>query len=105
MQQGGVKYHLFHPNGPRDQTSSAGTTVLRAYGEHVLDTDDVETARAKIETEIRRLPTATWEWVHRDGNNELGDLRVWQVLPGMCFLPRCFVLFLCLLAAHLTVQS
>jgi len=45
----GVKYTLFHPDGPRDQTSSAGTTVLQAYGQDVLDTDDTETARQKIE--------------------------------------------------------
>ncbi len=77
-----MKYQLTHPNGPRDQTSSAGTTVLQAYGRTVLDTDDAETARAKIEAEIRRLPTATWEWLNQSETNALGDLRVWQVLPG-----------------------
>jgi hypothetical protein len=82
-QNQGVKYQLFHPNGPRDQTLSAGTTVLQAYGRHVLDSDDTETARAKIETEIRRLPTATWEWLNQSDTNPLGDLRVWQVLPGI----------------------
>jgi len=80
--RGGVKYQLFHPNGPRDQTSSAGTTVLQAYGQHVLDTDDTETARQKIEKEIRRLPTATWEWENQSETNPLGDLRIWEVLPG-----------------------
>lgn len=78
----GVKYQLFYKNGPKDQTSSAATTVRQSYGLHVLDSDDTETARAKIETEIRRLPTATWEWENRSEENELGDLRVWQVLPG-----------------------
>ncbi|KAK4212629.1 Clavaminate synthase-like protein [Rhypophila decipiens] len=86
--RGGVKYQLFHPNGPRDQTSSAGTTVLQAYGQHVLDTDDTETAREKIEAEIRRLPTATWEWVNRSGANPLGDLRIWEVLPAVRNHPR-----------------
>ena len=56
--------------------------MLQAYGRTVLDTDDTETARAKIEAEIRRLPTATWEWLNQSETNELGDLRVWQVLPG-----------------------
>ncbi|KAK4125177.1 Clavaminate synthase-like protein [Parathielavia appendiculata] len=84
----GVKYQLFHPNGPRDQTSSAGTTVLQAYGQHVLDSDDTKTARAKIETEIRRLPTATWEWLNQSEANPLGDLRVWQVLPAIRNHPR-----------------
>ncbi|KAK0636765.1 hypothetical protein B0T17DRAFT_485930 [Bombardia bombarda] len=84
----GVKYQLFHPNGPRDQTSSAGTTVLQAYGLHVLDTDDVETAREKIENEIRRLPTATWQWENQSQSNALGDLRVWNVLPAVRDHPR-----------------
>ncbi len=84
----GVKYQLTHPNGPRDQTSSAGTTVLQAYGQHVLDSDDTETTRAKIETEIRRLPTATWEWRNQSETNQLGDLRVWQVLPAIRNHPR-----------------
>ncbi|KAK0620050.1 hypothetical protein B0T14DRAFT_537644 [Immersiella caudata] len=58
----GIKYQLFHPHGSRHQTSSAGTTVLQAYGKHVLDSDDAEIARQKIEKEIRRLRTATWRW-------------------------------------------
>ncbi|KAL2132254.1 hypothetical protein VTI74DRAFT_4049 [Chaetomium olivicolor] len=88
LEKKGVKYQLFHPNGPRDQTSSAGTTVLQAYGQHVLDSDDIETARQKIEAEIRRLPTATWEWLNRSETNLLGDLRVWQVLPAIINHPR-----------------
>ncbi|KAK4175399.1 hypothetical protein QBC36DRAFT_189943 [Triangularia setosa] len=83
LRQLGLKYQLFHPSGPRSQTSSPGTTVLQAYGQHVLDSDPVDVARAKIETEIRRLPTAKWEWVNISPENELGDLRVWQLLPGI----------------------
>jgi hypothetical protein len=93
LEKKGVKYQLFHPNGPRDQVASAGTTVLQAYGQHVLDSDDTETARAKIEKEIRRLPTAEWIWENQSEENPLGDLRVWQHLPGtsssqplQCFL-------------------
>jgi hypothetical protein len=78
----GVKYQLFYPNGSKDQTTSPGTTVRQSYGLHVLDSDDTETARAKVEKEIQRLPTATWEWLNQSEENPLGDLRVWQVLPG-----------------------
>lgn len=56
--------------------------MLQAYGPTVLDSDDTETARQKIEAEIRRLPTATWAWEDQDEKNPLGNLRVWQVLPG-----------------------
>ncbi|KAK5661146.1 hypothetical protein OQA88_11037 [Cercophora sp. LCS_1] len=88
VEKRGIKYQLFHPNGPRDQTSSAGTTVLQAYGAHVLDTDDTETAREKIEKEIRRLPTAAWRWENQSESNPLGDLRVFQVLPAVRNHPR-----------------
>ncbi|KAH7031485.1 uncharacterized protein B0I36DRAFT_243103 [Microdochium trichocladiopsis] len=79
----GVKYHLFYPNAPRNQTDSPGTSVLQAYGPQVLDDDDTETARKKIEREIRRLPTASWTWENQSDKNPLGDLRVWQVLPAV----------------------
>ncbi|TIC94293.1 hypothetical protein CH35J_009270 [Colletotrichum higginsianum] len=84
--QPGVKYQLFYPNGPRDQTSSAGTTLLQAYGGKVSDSDDTETARAKIETEVKRLATAQWVWENQSDSNPLGDLRVWQHLPVSRFL-------------------
>lgn len=70
----GVKYQLFYPNTARDQVSSAGTSVLQAYGKHVKDSDSVHESRAKIENEIRRLPTATWTWENQSELNELGDL-------------------------------
>ncbi|KAK6213839.1 taurine catabolism dioxygenase [Colletotrichum tabaci] len=82
IEKKGVKYQLFYPNGPRDQTSSAGTTLLQAYGRNVSDSDDTETARAKIETEVKRLATAQWVWENQSDSNPLGDLRVWQHLPG-----------------------
>ncbi|KAF6836542.1 taurine catabolism dioxygenase [Colletotrichum plurivorum] len=84
----GVKYQLFYPNAPRDQVSSAGTSVLQAYGRTVVDQDDTETARAKIETEIRRLPTARWVWENQTESNPIGDLRVWQHLPAVRDHPR-----------------
>ncbi|KAK2599583.1 hypothetical protein N8I77_011324 [Diaporthe amygdali] len=82
VERKGVKYQLFYENATRDQTSSARNSVLQAYGGKVLQGDDSETARAKIEAEIRRLPTATWEWENQSESNKLGDLRVWQHLPG-----------------------
>ncbi|GJC99490.1 taurine catabolism dioxygenase [Colletotrichum higginsianum] len=82
IEKKGVKYQLFYPNGPRDQTSSAGTTLLQAYGGKVSDSDDTETARAKIETEVKRLATAQWVWENQSDSNPLGDLRVWQHLPA-----------------------
>ncbi|OHW92584.1 taurine catabolism dioxygenase [Colletotrichum incanum] len=84
----GVKYQLFYLNGPRDQTSSAETTLLQAYGRAVLDSDDTETARTKIETEVKRLPTAQWVWENQSDGNPLGDLRVWQHLPAVRDHPR-----------------
>lgn len=77
-----VQYQLFYPNTPREDTTSAGTSVLQSYGKNVVDSDSVEQARAKVETEIRRLPTATWQWENQSDRNQLGDLRVFQVLPA-----------------------
>ncbi|TDZ22298.1 Clavaminate synthase-like protein [Colletotrichum orbiculare MAFF 240422] len=88
LEKKGVKYQLFYPNTARDQTSSAGTSVLQAYGRTVLEEDDTETARSKIETEIQRLPTARWVWENQSETNPLGDLRVWQVLPAVRDHPR-----------------
>lgn len=83
LEKKGVKYSLFHANGSRDQTKSPGTTVLQAYGKHVLDSDSVEVAREKIEKEIKRLPTATWEWKNQSDENQLGDLLVGISLSNM----------------------
>lgn len=83
LEEKGVKYQLFYANTPRDQTTAPGNSVLQAYGKHVLDTDDTETARQKIEAEVRRLPTAKWVWENRSESNPLGDLRVWQHLPAV----------------------
>lgn len=71
-----------YPNTPREDTTSGGTSVLQSYGKHVLATESTQEARAKIETEIRRLPTARWNWENQSKDNELGDLRVFQTLPG-----------------------
>ncbi|KAF2001515.1 Clavaminate synthase-like protein [Amniculicola lignicola CBS 123094] len=83
VEERGIKYQLTYKNGPRDQVESPGTTVLQAYGAKVVDGDDVETVRGKIEEEVRRLPTAMWEWLDRGEGNELGNLRVWQHLPAV----------------------
>ena len=63
--------------------SSPGTSIFQSYGKAVLDTDDTDTARSKIEAEIRRLPTATWQWENQSSENPLGDLRVFQKLPAI----------------------
>ncbi|EOD52259.1 putative taurine catabolism dioxygenase protein [Neofusicoccum parvum UCRNP2] len=83
IEKKGVKYQLFYANSARHQTASPGSSVLQAYGKHVLDTDDTERARRKIEAEIRRLPTAEWVWENQSETNPLGDLRVWQHLPAV----------------------
>ncbi|KAF2711035.1 Clavaminate synthase-like protein, partial [Pleomassaria siparia CBS 279.74] len=83
IEEKGVKYQLFFVNTSRTQTESAGNSVLQAYGQQVLDTDDTTTARTKIEKEIRRLPTAQWVWENQSEANPLGDLRLWQHLPAV----------------------
>lgn len=102
-------YQLFYPNTPRDDISSAGTSVLQSYGIHVRDNDTVEQARNKIESEIRRLPTATWTWENQSEANELGDLRVWQRLPGMYMYMynsgRYFLLAFCLTLYGITLSA
>ena len=77
----GARYQLFHPNRPRADISSPSTSVLQAYDKHILETDSADLARSKIENEIRRLPTATWQWENQSENNPLGDLRVFRHLP------------------------
>lgn len=79
----GVRYQLFYRNRPRNDISSPGMSLLQSYGIKVLDSDDTETARSKIEDEIRCLPTATWKWENQSPENELGDLRVFQRLPAV----------------------
>ncbi|RVX73344.1 hypothetical protein B0A52_02986 [Exophiala mesophila] len=83
LEEKGVRYQLFFPNRPREDVSSPGTSIFQSYGKAVLDTDDTDTARSKIEAEIRRLPTATWQWENQSSENPLGDLRVFQKLPAI----------------------
>ncbi|KAK5065016.1 hypothetical protein LTR84_000851 [Exophiala bonariae] len=83
VEEKGVRYQLFYRNRPRSDISSPGTSLLQSYGINVLDSDDTETARSKIEDEIRRLPTATWQWENQSPDNKLGDLRVFQRLPAV----------------------
>jgi alpha-ketoglutarate-dependent taurine dioxygenase len=56
--------------------SNTGTSIRGAYGEHVTDDDDEETARQKVETEIRRH-SERFEW-HEDGS-----LSVTHVVPAI----------------------
>ncbi|KAL1616692.1 hypothetical protein SLS54_008259 [Diplodia seriata] len=99
--RGGVQYQLFYPDDRGREAAAAaakspGSGVLQAWGAHVRDTDDVATARRKVEAEIKRLPTATWAWEEKkdrggdddDDSKALGDLRVWQRLPAVRPHPR-----------------
>lgn len=55
--------------------SNTGTSVRGAYGQHVRDDDDEETARHKIEAEVKRH-SERFEW-HADGS-----LSVTHIVPG-----------------------
>lgn len=56
-------------------TSNSGNSVAGAYGQHVSPTDDLETARKKIEREVQRH-SSRWIW------HENGDLSVTHIVPG-----------------------
>lgn len=55
--------------------SNTGASIREAYGQHVTDEDDEETARRKIENEIRRH-SERFKW-HKDGS-----LSVTHIVPG-----------------------
>lgn len=69
----GAKYTYRYTVNPL--VSNTGTSIRGAYGEHVTDDDDEETARNKVEVEIRRH-SENFEW-HSDGS-----LSVTHVVPG-----------------------
>ncbi|KEZ41886.1 hypothetical protein SAPIO_CDS6575 [Scedosporium apiospermum] len=60
----GVRY--VYRYGKQDVVSTTGTSVYGAYGQHVLPTDDEESARKKVEEEVRRHSN-DFEW-HNDGS-------------------------------------
>lgn len=60
----GIRY--VYRYGKEDVVSTTGTSVFGAYGQQVLPTDDAETAREKIEAEVRRHSN-NFEW-HEDGS-------------------------------------
>ncbi|BGP45068.1 hypothetical protein JCM10450v2_000885 [Rhodotorula kratochvilovae] len=55
-------------------TSNSGSSVLTAYGNNVLATDDAATVRAKVEKEVQRH-SDRFEW------EEDGSLTVWHRVP------------------------
>lgn len=69
----GVKY--VYRYGVSTIVSTTGASVLDAYGQHVNPGDDEETARQKIEAEVRRHSNQ-FEW-HDDGS-----LSVTHVVPS-----------------------
>ncbi|OKL60077.1 hypothetical protein UA08_04939 [Talaromyces atroroseus] len=70
----GAKYTYRYTVNPL--VSNTGTSVRGAYGQHVTDDDDEETARKKIEAEVRRH-SDRFEW-HPDGS-----LSVTHVVPAI----------------------
>ncbi|KAF7562743.1 hypothetical protein G7046_g1398 [Stylonectria norvegica] len=74
LRKKGVKYTYRYT--VNEQVSNTGTSVRGAYGEHVTDADDDATARAKIETEVRRH-SERFEW-HEDGS-----LSVTHIVPAL----------------------
>jgi hypothetical protein len=71
----GVKY--VYRYGVQEVKSNTGTSVIGAYGQTVLASDDAYTARTKIETEVRRHSNR-FEW-HEDGS-----LSVTHIVPSRC---------------------
>lgn len=69
----GAKYTYRYTVNPL--VSNTGTSVRGAYGQHVTDDDDEETARRKVEVEVRRH-SELFEW-HDDGS-----LSVTHIVPG-----------------------
>ncbi|KAF4918698.1 Clavaminate synthase-like protein [Colletotrichum viniferum] len=70
----GVKYVYRYTVNPL--VSNTGTSVRGAYGQEVTDGDDEETARRKIEAEVRRH-SDRFEW-HDDGS-----LSVTHIVPAI----------------------
>ncbi|KAF4123121.1 Taurine catabolism dioxygenase TauD, TfdA family [Geosmithia morbida] len=68
----GVRY--VYRYGKEDVVSTTGTSVYGAYGQNVADTDDENTARQKIEEEVKRHSNSfTW--------NDDGSLTVTHTTP------------------------
>ncbi|KAJ3548031.1 hypothetical protein NM208_g1207 [Fusarium decemcellulare] len=74
LRTNGAKYTYRYTVNPL--VSNTGTSVRGAYGQHVTDEDDEETARQKIEVEVRRH-SERFEW-HEDGS-----LSVTHVVPAI----------------------
>lgn len=68
----GVRY--VYRYGRNQVTSTTGASIFAAYGQHVLDSDDETTLRAKIEAEVRRH-SDIFHW-HEDGS-----LSVTHIVP------------------------
>lgn len=73
LRQKGVRY--LYRYGAEDIVSTTGASVLSAYGRDVRPGDDAETARRKIERQVRRH-SDDFEW-HDDGS-----LSVTHVVPS-----------------------
>jgi alpha-ketoglutarate-dependent taurine dioxygenase len=74
LREKGVKYVYRYTVNPL--VSNTGTSVRGAYGQHVTDDDDEETAKRKVEAEVRRH-SDRFEW-HEDGS-----LSVTHIVPAI----------------------
>ncbi|KAF2682277.1 Clavaminate synthase-like protein [Lentithecium fluviatile CBS 122367] len=88
LEKRGLRHEVIYAGSTRTPTGSLETSVLQVFGQYVLEADDTEAVRAKIEKEIKRSSTATFEWVNQSAENPLGDLRTWRVLPAIRPHPR-----------------
>lgn len=68
----GVRY--LYRYGRQQVTSTTGASIFAAYGQHVIDGDDEDTIRQKVEDEVKRHSNL-FEW-HHDGS-----LSVTHIVP------------------------
>ncbi|GJN92979.1 hypothetical protein Rhopal_006024-T1 [Rhodotorula paludigena] len=77
----GVRYTIYHPPTKRSLDAN-GNGVVAAWGSQVVQGDDDETIKAKVEAEIQRIsPETSWEW------QPDGGLFTFQRVPGVRFHP------------------
>jgi hypothetical protein len=69
----GVRY--VYRYGREQVQSNTGASIFAAYGQHVVQGDDEETIRRKVEAEVRRHSNK-FEW-HEDGS-----LSVTHIVPS-----------------------
>ncbi|KAI9041329.1 taurine catabolism dioxygenase TauD [Aspergillus affinis] len=69
-----------------DAPYKGGATLRQAFGKHILDSDDAETRRAKIEAQIARYGRGkytTFEWTGQEQEQEQDTLVLTHRLPAI----------------------